>query len=117
MGTRLVSLIVVCRYLSEIAFSTSSDTALRALRAVSRETWYSAARAFSCMLLNSAQVSRPCRILFVIAVVTRSSFVGLRPRRFKLASIGLLETALDFGVTSPGVKLLGESLHHDGGGI
>ena len=81
-----MSLFVDCRYLSRIEFSTNSDTALRALRAVSRETSYSAARSFSRMLLNSVTVRRPCRMLFFIASFTRSSFTGLAPRRgFKLA--------------------------------
>jgi len=123
-GTFCVSLTVVCRYLSRIEFSTNSDTALRAFRAVSRETPYSAARSFSSMLLNSATVRRPCRMSFLIASLTRSNFFGLAPRgRLKPASTGLLEVAHGIGMVSSGAKRFAglveaanASVHHDGGG-
>jgi hypothetical protein len=122
MGERFV-----CRYLSFVALCrelNSRHTASRALRAVSRETPYRGARSFSSMLLNSATVSRPCRISSFMAFLTPSNFFGLGPRgRLKRVSTGLLEAAFGIGMVPPGAKWfagLGEaakaSVHHDGGG-
>jgi hypothetical protein len=71
------------RYLSFVAIgrSTNSDkTAVRALRAVSRETSYVLDRIFSCISLKRSDVSRPSSMSRRIAVTAPSNLTRLGPR-------------------------------------
>ena len=85
--TGIVGSLCRCRYLSFVGVCrdcrdfNSDKTALRAFRAVSRETPYFGARFFSIMFSNSNGVSCPCWMSFLMAVLTRSNFSGFTPRR------------------------------------